>query len=151
MYNIPAVFHFKVDFGPSLHESDNRFQEVSGLTAEVTTEELREGGLNEYAHRLPTGVKYGNLILKRGFVDSEVSSWCRKAVQEFIFEPRLVTVTLLNEEHEPVSAWHFAGAYPVKWSVSDRQSVGAADQERNEMVAECVEQVLEILRQKAER
>jgi phage tail-like protein len=119
MYNIPAVFHFKVDFGPSLHESDNRFQEVSGLTAEVTTEELREGGLNEYAHRLPTGVKYGNLILKRGFVDSEVSSWCRKAVQEFIFEPRLVTVTLLNEEHEPVSAWHFAGAYPVKWSVSD--------------------------------
>jgi hypothetical protein len=34
---------------------------------------------------------------------------------------------------------------------NDRQSVGAADQERNEMVAECVEQVLEILRQKAER
>jgi phage tail-like protein len=40
-------------------------------------------------------------------------------VEEFTFEPREVTVTLLNEEHEPLAAWHFLAAYPVKWSVSD--------------------------------
>jgi phage tail-like protein len=120
MYDIPVVFHFKVDFGPSSADADNRFQEVAGLTAEIATEELREGGLNEYAHRFPTGAKYGNLVLKRGFVSgSEVGTWCRKALEDFTFEPRDVTVTLLNENHEPLATWHFLRAYPVKWSVSD--------------------------------
>jgi phage tail-like protein len=120
MYDIPVVFHFKVEFGAGSAEQDNRFQEVTGLSAEVTTEELREGGLNECAHRLPTGAKYGNLTLKRGFInDSEVSAWCRKAVENFEFERRDVTVTLLNEEHNPLATWNFTGAYPVKWSLAD--------------------------------
>lgn len=120
MYDIPVVFHFKVEFGPSSADADNRFQEVSGLSAEVTTEEYLEGGLNEYAHRMPTGAKYGNLVLKRGLVsDSEVGGWCRRAVQDFSFEPRDVTVTLLNENHEPLASWQFLRAYPVKWSISD--------------------------------
>ena len=120
MHDIPVVFHFKVEFGPSSTDQDIRFQEVTGLSAEVMTEEFREGGLNEYAHRIPTGAKYGNLVLKRGFVnDSEIAGWCRDAVENFVFEPKDVTVTLLNEEHEPLATWNFRRAYPVKWSVSD--------------------------------
>ena len=30
-----------------------------------------------------------------------------------------VMVALLNEEHEPLLAFNFARAYPVKWTVSD--------------------------------
>ncbi len=120
MHEIPVVFHFMVEFGTSFPGQDVRFQEVTGLSAEVSTEELREGGLNEYAHRLPTGAKYGNLVLKRGFLSSsQVAKWFRKAVESFEFEPRDVTVTLLNEEHEPLAAWSFLRAYPVKWSISD--------------------------------
>jgi phage tail-like protein len=120
MHDIPVVFHFKVEFGPNSADQDIRFQEVTGLSAEVTTEELREGGLNEYAHRIPTGAKYGNLVLKRGLVnDSEIAEWCRDAVENFVFAPKDVTVTLLNEEHEPLATWSFRRAYPVKWSVSD--------------------------------
>jgi phage tail-like protein len=120
MHDIPVVFHFKVEFGAGSADQDNRFQEVTGLSAEVTTEELREGGLNEYAHRLPTGAKYGNLTLKRGFInDSEVSKWCRKAVENFEFEPKDVAVTLLNEEHDPLATWNFTKAYPVKWLLAD--------------------------------
>ena len=58
MYQIPPVFHFKVEFQLGEPRSDNRFQEVTGLAAEVAVEEVREGGLNEYAHKLPTGAKY---------------------------------------------------------------------------------------------
>lgn len=120
MHDIPVVFHFKVEFGAGDADEDNRFQEVTGLSAEVSTEEFREGGLNAYAHRLPTGAKYGNLVLKRGFLDgSKIAKWCRDAVENFIFETKDVTVTLLNEEHEPLATWHFLGAYPVKWSLSD--------------------------------
>ena len=120
MADFPVVFHFKVEFGGGSDDQDNRFQEVTGLSAEVSTEEFREGGLNEYAHRMPTGAKYGNLVLKRGFVDStDVGKWCREAVENFEFEPRDVSVMLLNEEHEPLATWNFLRAYPVKWSLSD--------------------------------
>ena len=120
MADFPVVFHFKVEFGRGSDDQDNRFQEVTGLSAEVSTEEFREGGLNEYAHRMPTGAKYGNLVLKRGFVDStDVGKWCREAVENFEFEPRDISVMLLNEEHEPLATWNFLRAYPVKWSLSD--------------------------------
>ena len=120
MYPIPVGFHFKVEFGAGEGTDDNRFQEVGGLSAEVTTEELKEGGLTRYVHRLPTGAKYGNLVLKRGmFTDSSVAEWCRKAIEQFDFSPRDVRVILLNEQHEPLAAWTFLGAYPVKWSGSD--------------------------------
>ena len=118
MRDFSAVFHFKVDFG--LGDQEARFQEVTGLSAEVTTEELREGGLNRYVHRMPTGAKYGNLVLKRGYIEgSDVTQWVRDAVENFIFEPKDVSVILLNEEHEPLASWSFMKAWPVKWSISD--------------------------------
>ena len=120
MHDIPVVFHFKVEFGARSADQDNRFQEVAGLSAEVSTEEFREGGLNEYAHRIPTGAKYGNLVLKRGLIkDTEVGEWFRRAIESFVFEPRDVSVTLLNAQHEPLAVWNFLRAYPVKWSLSD--------------------------------
>ncbi len=127
MHDIPVVFHFQVEFGPSSADQDIRFQEVTGLSAEVSTEEFREGGLNEYAHRIPTGAKYGNLVLKRGFIsDSEVAAWFRNAVENFVFEPKDVTVKLLNEEHQPLATWTFLRAYPVKWSLSDLKAQESA-------------------------
>lgn len=117
MADIPVVFHFRVDFGVS--SPDNRFQEVTGLGTEITTEELQEGGLNTFVHKLPTGVKHDNLVLKRGYLkDSEVGGWCRRAIELFIFEPRDVSVTLLNEEHQPLVHWHFLNVWPVKWSIA---------------------------------
>jgi len=120
MYEIPTVFHFKVEFNLGEPDADNRFQEVTGLNAEIAVEEVREGGLNEYAHKLPTGAKYGNLVLKRGFItDSAITDWCRDALENFLFDPVDVDISLLNEEHEPLAAWQFMRAWPVKWSLSD--------------------------------
>lgn len=124
MRDFPVVFHFKVEFSGvgdgGEEDHDIRFQEVTGMSAEIATEEFREGGLNEYVHRLPTNAKYGNLVLKRGFVKSaKVTVWCRKAIENFDFEPKDITVSLLNENRDPIQAWFFQGAYPVKWSISD--------------------------------
>lgn len=119
-YYPPVGFHFRVEFGIGEPDADLRFQEVGGLTADIGTEEVKEGGLNLYAHRLPGRVKYNNLTLKRGLLDdSKVAEWVRNALQNFEFEPTEVIVTLLNEEHEPLASWTFAAAYPVKWSISD--------------------------------
>jgi phage tail-like protein len=120
MPDFPVVFHFKVAFGRSQDEDDGRFQEVTGISAEVLVEEYREGGLNQFSYRLPTGVKFNNLVLKRGYLAStKVAEWCRKAVEDFSFDPDDVSVTLLDERHQALVQWNFVGAYPVKWALSD--------------------------------
>lgn len=134
MYQAPVSFHFVVNFENGSSVQDSRFSEVSGLTADVGTEELQEGGVNAYVHRLPTGTKYGNLVLKRGMLaGSEVRKWCRRAIEDFQFEPWDVTVTLLNAEHVPLAQWTFMQTWPVKWSISD---LNAQD---NSLVVESLE------------
>ncbi len=121
-YYPPVGFHFKVEFSLSgAKDGDVRFQEVSGLTAELGVEEVAEGGENRFAHRLPTRAKYSNLVLKRGLMtDSALIDWCKSAISGFTFKPTTVNVTLLNENHKPVGgAFSFVRAWPVKWSVSD--------------------------------
>lgn len=117
----PVGFHFRVDFvGLAAGTVDSRFQEVSGLAAELTVEELAEGGENRFTHRLPGRAKYGNLVLRRGMLtDSALLSWCEDAILHFQFQPVTVNVTLLNERHEPLAAWRFERAWPVKWALSD--------------------------------
>jgi len=118
----PVGFHFRVEFSlDGAGERDSRFQEVSGITAELGTEELHEGGENRFIHRLPTLPKYGNLVLKRGLLtDSGLIQWCRDAIENFRFEPTTVNVTLLNEKHEPLGfTYSFVRAWPVKWTVSN--------------------------------
>lgn len=121
-YYPPVAFHFKVEFilNGAL-KKDVDFQEVSGLTAELGIEEVVEGGENRFSHRLPMRAKYANLILKRGLaIDSELTDWCRDAIENFDFTPATVNVTLLNENRDPVAdTLSFIGAWPVKWSISD--------------------------------
>ena len=39
---------------------------MHGLAVEVEVKEYNEGGINDYVHKLPTRIKYPNLVLKRG-------------------------------------------------------------------------------------
>jgi phage tail-like protein len=99
---------------------DIRFQRVSGLSAEVETEPVREGGRNLYTQRVPTGVKYNNLVLERGMViGSPLNLEFNAAMSLFKFATSNVLVTLLGESKAPLAAWLFMKAYPVKWSTSD--------------------------------
>ncbi|MFH5833424.1 phage tail protein [Halalkalibaculum sp. DA3122] len=133
----PAVgFHFKVEFSGLDGATDNdiRFQEVSGLTAEIGTEELREGGENRFAHRLPQPAKYQNLVLKRGLLTgTALIQWFRDAIEHFSFDPLVVNVSLLNEQGNTLINWNFTGAYPVKWAVSN------LDAQKNEVVIDTIE------------
>lgn len=99
---------------------DIRFQKVRGLSATVRTTPLSEGGQNLYTQQLPVGVEYNNLILERGMVvASPLNIEFNAAMTLFKFAPSNVMVTLFNEAKEPLSAWFFTRAYPVKWSTSD--------------------------------
>lgn len=120
-YYPPVGFHFRVDFlDIQTVEDDIRFQSVSGLTVDMETETIKEGGENRFTHTLPGRTKYSNLVLKRGVLtDSGVISWCRDAFENFTFQPTTVQVHLLNTSHEPLISWTLTHAWPRKWSVSD--------------------------------
>ncbi len=99
---------------------DIRFQKVSGLSAEVETEPVSEGGQNLYTQRLPKGIKYNNLVLERGMVvGSPLNLEFNATMSLFKFVTSNVLVTLLAEDKAPLAAWLFLKAYPVKWSTSD--------------------------------
>lgn len=143
MYDIPLGFHFKVEFsaGPNGDDLgigkdsfDVRFQEVTGLNAELGTENFEEGGENRFSHRLPTRAKFNNLTLKRGMlIDTKLRKWFEDAIYQFDFKPLTVTVMLLNDGGEVISSWEFKSVWPVKWSVSDLKAT------ENALVIETVE------------
>src|SRR6266487_6271275 len=96
-YSMPRAFHFMVEFFgiPGMKDNDSKFQDVSGLTAELGVEEIKSGGENRFSHRLPTRAKYNNLVLKRGMLtDSGLINWFKDAVENFSFSPATVIVKL---------------------------------------------------------
>ena len=117
-YYPPLGFHFKVEFANL--SGEYQFQSVSGLNVELETEQVAEGGENRFKHKLPVSTRYPNLVLKRGIrVDSALTKWCRDALENFDIKPTNITISLLNEEHEPLMTWNVVHAYPLKWSVSE--------------------------------
>ena len=131
-YYPPLGFHFKVEFANL--KSEFEFQSVSGLTIELDTEEIAEGGENRFKHKLPLRTKFPNLVLKRGLLtDSSLVKWCRDAVEDFNITPTDVTISLLNEEHEPLMTWNVVHAYPLKWAMADFNA------EESKLVIETIE------------
>lgn len=123
LFENPALSHrFSVVFMGGLLSKvlDFRFQKVSGLSTEVQTETLNEGGENLFARRLPTKINYNNLVLERGYVvGSALNVELNVTFSNFQFYPSDVLVMLLHEDGYPIGAWNCLNAYPVRWSVSD--------------------------------
>ncbi len=120
-YYPPAGFHFRVEFlDIDTVDNDVLFQSVSGLSASIETESIKEGGENRFTHALPVRSQYSDLVLKRGVLkDSGIVAWCRDALEGFSFQPITVLVHLLNEKHEPLVTWNIAHAWPKKWATAD--------------------------------
>jgi phage tail-like protein len=107
-----AELRFKVEL-PGM--SIGRFSECTGISVEVETKEYAEGGSNDFVHKLPTRVKYPNIVLKRGVTHEEaLLKWfldSRSAPQR-----RDMTISLLGPGLGLVRSWVFMNAYPVKWT-----------------------------------
>jgi len=121
-YYPPVGFHFRVVFsGIGDGDVDSRFQSVSGLSTEMETESVKEGGENRYEHVLPVRSKFPLLVLKRGLIKKSalLTQWCNDAFQSLIIKPVDISISLLNEAHEPLMTWNVKHAWPKKWSLSE--------------------------------
>lgn len=134
----PAAFHFKVAFSATLGLSDTSFQEVSGISVELKTEPVVEGGENRYVHQLPTTIEHPKLVLKRGIgkISSPLVCWCKSVFEsDFMLPvvPMPIVVFLLDEKAAPCRAWSFMNTYPVSWIVDEFNST------KNEVAIEKIE------------
>ena len=134
--NYPLVkFHFQVEWGGT----QIGFTEVSGLDVETEVVEYRHGASPEYSKvKMPGMQKFGNLTLKRGTfaTDNEYYDWWN-SVKLNTIERRNITISLLNEEHEPVVVWKVKNAWPTKVQSTDLKADG------NEVAIESMEIVHE--------
>ena len=135
---IPA-FHFEVTFVTSGTDVENlpaiAFSEVSGIGIELQTEDIQEGGGNNYTIRLPKPPKFKNLVLKRAMSATPpvIIEWAMKAVDKFEFTPLTVLVSIKDYGDNAVKTWSFENAYPVKLIVSELSA------SKNEAVIETLE------------
>jgi phage tail-like protein len=92
------------------------FTEVSGLSLEVVTEDVEEGGNNGYVHRMPGRCKIGNITLKHGMTKSnDFLKWSLEMAQGTI-KRRNISLIMYNVDGTELMRWNFIRAYPVKWT-----------------------------------
>src|SRR5690349_7848631 len=129
-YPLPK-FHFLVEWAGARIG----FTEVTGLTMEVEVIEYREGNSPEYNKtKMPGLHKFSNITLKRGVFagDNDYFNWFNK-VKLNTHERRDLTISLLNENHEPVVVWKVKSAWPIKIQPPDLKS------DANEAAIESIE------------
>ena len=118
-YPLPK-FHFRVEWGGA----KIGFSEVSGLSVETDVVEYRDGSSPEFHKiKMPGMQKFGNITMKRGIFqgDNDFYLWWNTVALNTI-ERRDVTITLLNENHEPVVVWKIKNAWPSKVQSTDLKS-----------------------------
>ena len=94
------------------------FKGLSGLEVSFEVLEYREGGNNDFVHRLPGRVSYPNLVCSWGLVnDATLLQWFMQTQNQA--QPQEMTLTLTAVQGDLTNTarkFTFADAIPVRWS-----------------------------------
>ena len=124
------VFNFVVEINGTQAAG---FSEVTGLEARTETEDYREGGVNDYVHKIAKETRYNNVTLKHGITDdTSLWDWCN-TVRSGRVERKTLSVVLIDPQRNEKWRWVFRDAFPVKWNATDLSGSG------NTIVVESVE------------
>jgi phage tail-like protein len=128
-------FHFEVKWD----DAEVAFQEVSGLDIETQAIEYRAGNSPVFAPiKMPGLQKMGTIVMKKGVFksDNAIFDWFAEINMNTI-KRKSVTISLLDEEHNPTMVWKVQNAFPIKVSSTDLKAEG------NEVAVETLELAFE--------
>ena len=137
-------FNFMVKLGDQGGEDQiaGGFSDFSGAGNEVKYSEYRNGNdLENHVRKIPNTNATDDVTLKRGIIgDLRLFEWL-KATREGTYEPRTITVTLLDEARSPVCQWVLRQAQPKKWVGPTLAAKGGGDvaMEELQIVAERID------------
>ncbi|MEM7374090.1 MAG: phage tail protein [Bacteroidota bacterium] len=120
-YPLPK-FHFQVDWGGT----KIGFTKVSGLNAKIEPIEYRHGASPEYVNlKMPGKPSFDNITLERGIFkgDNQFFAWWNTATLNKV-ERRDITISLLNEDHDPVMIWKVKNAWVSSVQSTDLNADG---------------------------
>ena len=115
--------HFQVDWGGDRIGC----MEVSGLGIELDVVAYRDGASRDNAASLLPGQRhFSPIVLRRAIVqgDNGFFEWINSARFEQV-ERRDVTVSLLNESHEPIVTWRIVRAFPSRLDYATLHAQGS--------------------------
>lgn len=133
-----SAFNFLVEIEAGQgQEVTAGFAEVSGLNAEVTIAEYRNGNApTNYVTKVPGIHKAGDVTLKRGVIGAtNLYDWLEEARAGSLEAKRNIVVKLLSEDRsDTVVSWKLRGAMPIKWTGPTLTAKGGGDVAMEEMV-----------------
>ncbi|MCG6942861.1 MAG: phage tail protein [Thiohalocapsa sp.] len=133
-----SAFNFLVALGDGTEaEVAGGFAEVSGLNAEVTVAEYRNGNVPvNYVTKIPGIHKAGDVTLKRGVIGAQnIYEWLEQVRGGAVDAKRNVEVRLQDEsQSQTVVSWRLIGAMPIKWTGPTLTAKGGTDVAMEELV-----------------
>lgn len=92
------------------------FNTVSGMDITTEVDSIREGGVNDFVHKLPKWTTQSDLILKKGQTDIDfLWNWYADVMAGKV-KRKNGSIYLLDNQGLPAMWWDFIEAYPIKWS-----------------------------------
>jgi phage tail-like protein len=112
-------FNFKVEIeGITV----GAFMDVVGLESTTDMIEFNDGD-SLYVRKRPGITKCSNIILRRGFVDTdELWNW-RKAVIDGNVERKSGSIIICGDDGSEIMRYNFFAAWPCRWKLSALRSI----------------------------
>lgn len=134
-----GAFNFIVAIGDGTEsETVGGFSDCSGLGREVNYSEYRNGNESfNTVRKVANTFKSDDVTFKRGLVGSLTLFEWLKNVGDGEHDPRLVTVTLLDEARNSVASWELRNAQPKKWTGPTLSAKGGGEVAMEELVVVC--------------
>ena len=135
-----SVFNYLVNLGDGTEgDVEGGFSEVSGLNAEITVAEYRNGNAQvNYVTKIPALHKAGDVTLKRGVIGANnIYNWLEQARAGSLEAKRNVEVKLKSEDptsDAAVVTWKLRNAMPIKWTGPTLTAKGGTDVAMEELV-----------------
>jgi phage tail-like protein len=128
-------FNFLVEF--STGNVSGGFSDVSGLGAEITVAEYRNGNSKvNHVQKVPGLRKNTDVTFKRGIVNSkDLLDWLKEVNEQGTNAKRDVTITLQDETHQrDIQKWVLINAFPMKYTGPTLAAKGGTDVAMEELV-----------------
>lgn len=93
------------------------FMEVDGLESTTEVVEFSDGD-NLIVRKRPGRTEFSNIILRRGFVNSDELWQWRKTVIDGRIERKAGSIILLGDDGSEVMRYNFFEAWPCRWKSS---------------------------------
>jgi phage tail-like protein len=92
------------------------FSEISGLDSSIEIFDYKEGGRNDFVHKLATRASFGNITFKRGVaLTPDLWQWFDKVRQGSFGARRGVMIAHLAADGTPALVWLVTRALPLKY------------------------------------